>query len=88
MTNFAVIENGVVTNIIVAENLPIAMQVTNKTCIEYELNAGAIGIGWNYVDGLFTPPTEESNQAVLTANISTQPLKQSDPTPILGAISK
>jgi len=33
--NFAVIESGVVTNIIVADSLDIAQEVTGQTCVEY-----------------------------------------------------
>ena len=37
MANFAVIENNVVTNVIVAETEKIAKEVTGKICVEYTL---------------------------------------------------
>ena len=35
MANFAVINNNIVENLIVAENLQIAQEITQKTCVEY-----------------------------------------------------
>lgn len=48
MANFAVIENDIVTNTIVAESKAIAEEVTGKTCVEYtSSNAAHIGLGYN-----------------------------------------
>lgn len=48
MTNFAVIENGIVTNTIVAESKAVAEEVTGKTCVEYtDSNAACIGLGYD-----------------------------------------
>jgi len=58
MANFAVIENGIVTNIIVADSLAIAQEVTGKTCVEYTDDKPA-GIGWSYDGTNFTAPVEE-----------------------------
>jgi hypothetical protein len=41
--NIAIIENDLVTNVIVAETLEIAEQVTGKECIECD---GSFWIGW------------------------------------------
>ena len=42
--NYAVIENNIVTNIIVADTLEIAEQATGKTCIQYtDANPASIG---------------------------------------------
>ena len=57
MATFAVINEGVVENCIVAESLAIAEEVTGLTCIEYTSdNAPMIGItniNTDYVDGYF-----------------------------------
>ena len=41
--NFAIIENDVVTNVIVADTLKIAKEVTGKECVECD---GSFWIGW------------------------------------------
>ncbi len=57
MATFAVINNGIVENCIVADSLDIAQEVTNLLCIEYtENNSPKIGItniNTDYVDGYF-----------------------------------
>ena len=58
MANFAVIENGVVENIIVAENLEMAKLASGKTCVEYQDGSNAAYIGLTYNNGIFEqPPT-------------------------------
>jgi hypothetical protein len=59
MANFAVIENGVVTNVIIANDLPTAIAVTGKFCVEYEHEVGALGRDWTYKEGIFAPPVSE-----------------------------
>jgi hypothetical protein len=49
MATYAVIENGTVINVIVADSQEIAEQVTEKTCIEYTEEA-PLGIGWYWLD--------------------------------------
>jgi hypothetical protein len=49
MATYAVIENGTVTNVIVADSQEIAEQVTEKTCIEYTEEA-PLGIGWYWLE--------------------------------------
>jgi len=49
MATYAVIENGTVTNVIVADSKEIAEQVTEKTCLEYTEEA-PLGIGWYWLD--------------------------------------
>ena len=50
MAYFAVLdENNVITNLIVADSLQIAEEVTGSTCIEYVLPM----IGGTYVNGTF-----------------------------------
>jgi hypothetical protein len=87
MAHFAVIENGVVINTIIAETLDIAETVTNKVCVEFEPIAGSAGIGWTYDGTNFAKPTQESAEAAFIAN-APKSIQQADPTPILGAISK
>lgn len=46
--NIAVIENGIVENIIVAESVEEAKQITGKECVEYtEEDNPCIGLGWD-----------------------------------------
>ena len=48
MKNFAVINNGEIENIIVAESKEIAESVTEKECIEFTLdNPAEVGGSWN-----------------------------------------
>ena len=55
MANFAVIENGIVTNVIVADSLEVAQEVTGKTCVESTVrNSASIGLG--YSNGVFEQP--------------------------------
>lgn len=52
---FAIIENNIVVNLIVAESLEIAEQVTGLTCIEYYVPK----IGDSYIDNNFISPIIE-----------------------------
>jgi hypothetical protein len=53
MANYAVIENEKVVNVIVADSLEIAQEVTRTLCIEVSLEPGAPGIGWYYINAKF-----------------------------------
>lgn len=55
--NFAVIEDGVVTNVIIADSLAIAEEVTGQTCVAYTDESPA-GIGWSYDGTRFTAPAQ------------------------------
>jgi hypothetical protein len=55
MPNFAVIENNVVINVILADTLEDAEQATGFTCIEYT-DASPIGIGWIFNGERFDNP--------------------------------
>ena len=59
MANFAVITGTTVSNIIVADSLEIAEEVTGSVCVEYTSENPA-GIGWSYdqATGLFSAPIE------------------------------
>jgi hypothetical protein len=58
MHNYAVIENGIVTNIIVADTKEIAEQVTGSTCVEYT-DENPAGIGYTYDGENFIAPVVE-----------------------------
>ena len=45
MRNFAVIENEIITNVIIADTIEIAEEVTGKTCMLLEEDS-RLGIGW------------------------------------------
>lgn len=48
MANFAIIEDGKVTNTILADSKAIAEEVTGKTCVEFTLsNPACIGLGYD-----------------------------------------
>ena len=57
MAKFAVINNQIVENVIVADTKAIAEEVTGKTCVEYTIQNPA-GIGYTYNGTIFIPPTE------------------------------
>lgn len=58
MAKFAIVQNNLVTNIIVADTKEIAEQVTNATCIEFSIQNPA-GIGWTWDGTEFVPIAEE-----------------------------
>lgn len=55
MATFAVINNGIVDNCIVADSLTIAQEVTGLTCIEYTPST-EVSVGYLYDNGIFTNP--------------------------------
>ena len=58
MANFAVIQDGIVENIIVADNLEIAEAATGKTCVPYEQGNDThahIGLGYDPLTGFEQP---------------------------------
>jgi hypothetical protein len=55
MPTFAVINEGVVENCIIADSLEIAEEISGKTCAEYTLENPA-SIGFTYAEGVFTDP--------------------------------
>lgn len=57
MKNFAVIENNVVINVIVADSLDVAEAVTEKQCVEYTTENPA-AIGWIYDGTAFVMPEQ------------------------------
>jgi hypothetical protein len=59
MANYAVIKDGIVTNVIVAESQEIAESVTGLTCVEIQQEPGAPGIDWAYDGTDFSAPVTE-----------------------------
>jgi hypothetical protein len=60
MADFAIVENGIVTNTILAESKAIAEAITGKTCVEYtDTNPACIGLG--YVNGVFEQQVVEES---------------------------
>ena len=53
MKNFAVIENDKVINVIVAETIKIAKEVTGKECVECD---GSFWVDWERVEGQWVKP--------------------------------
>lgn len=58
MATYAIVENNLVTNVIIADTLQIAEEVTGKTCVEYNEDNPA-GIGWTYDGEKFIAPQPE-----------------------------
>jgi hypothetical protein len=60
MAHFAVVSDGSVINVIVADSREIAEEITNTTCIEYD-GTNPAGIGWTYdaETQTFSAPTQE-----------------------------
>ena len=59
MANYAVIKDGIVNNVIVADTKEIAEIVTGLTCIEVSNEPGSPGIGWTYDGTNFSAPVVE-----------------------------
>jgi hypothetical protein len=51
--NYAVIQNNQVTNVIVADSLKVAKEVTGQECVECD---GSFWIKWTRVDGEWVAP--------------------------------
>ena len=60
MASFAVIKDGIVNNVIVAETKEIAETITNVVCVEILDEPGQPGIGWSYDGTLFSAPVIET----------------------------
>jgi hypothetical protein len=61
MSIFAIIENNIVVDIIVAESIEIATEVTGKTCVlSTESNPAIIGLGYDGVTFEQPVPVEEN----------------------------
>lgn len=56
MPKYAVLNNNKVTNIIMADTLEVAEEVTKSTCIETEVVHVLIGYTYNETTNTFTNP--------------------------------
>ena len=64
MADFAVLDNEIIVNKIIADSKQIAEQATGKVCVEYTTE-DTVDIGGTYVDGVFIPiPIEETEEQV------------------------
>lgn len=59
MAKYAVIKDGIIDNVILADTKEIAEQVTRLTCIEISSEPNGPGIGWTYDGAGFTAPVIE-----------------------------
>jgi hypothetical protein len=71
MATFAEIQDGVVTNVIVADTKEIAELVTGLTCVEYT-DSNPAGIGWTYDGTKFIAPVVETP---ITPEVAPTPAK-------------
>jgi hypothetical protein len=55
MANFAVIKENIVQNVVVADTIEIAQEVTGQECIECD---GSFWIGWTRSGDIWTAPEE------------------------------
>jgi hypothetical protein len=56
MTNYAIIEDNKVTNVIVAESAELAAELTGKEVLE---TTGEPWIDWTRTNGVWSAPVEE-----------------------------
>ena len=57
MKNFAVIDSdNTIINLIVADSIETAENVTGKTCIEYDLDENLLDLTWTYDGESFIAP--------------------------------
>jgi hypothetical protein len=71
VATFAVINNGIVKNCIIADSLDIAQEVTGLTCVEYT-NENAPSIGYLYDNGIFTNPNPQVETYQETTDIEAE----------------
>lgn len=73
MANFAVIENGIVINKIIADSINDAESVTGKTCVEYtEDNLAYIGLGYDgttFEQPVFVTTSSSSDEEILLDHV-------------------
>jgi len=62
MAKYAVIKDGIINNVILADTKQIAETVTGLTCVEIEHIPDAPGIGWTYDGAEFTAPVVEETE--------------------------
>jgi len=55
---FAVVENGIITNLIVADSKEVAELVSGHSCVEYA-EGTHVDLGWEVIDGSIIDPNPE-----------------------------
>ena len=65
MATFAVMAEGIVTNVVLADSLADAEAGTNATCVEYT-ESNPAGIGWKYDGVNFIAPIIEPVVELIT----------------------
>jgi len=60
---FAVIENGLVSNVVVGDSLASIKSLLGADCVEYTEERPA-GIGWSYDGSVFTAPVVEPSDPI------------------------
>jgi hypothetical protein len=61
MTNYAIIENDKVINVIVADTAEIAIELTGKKVIEA---TDGLSVGWTCIDGTWLPSIQEETEVI------------------------
>lgn len=64
--NIAVIEDGIVENIIVCESIKLAMELTKKDCVEFTQDNPA-HIGLTFDGSVFEQPSNETDDVPAVA---------------------
>lgn len=79
MANYAVIDNGIVINAIVADSKEVAEEITGNTCIEYT-DENPIGINWFWHNeaNAYIPP---ANYPSWTYNVTAKAWEAPIPMP-------
>jgi hypothetical protein len=62
MSNFAVIENGIIKNLIICDSKEIAEELTGLDCIQYDTTEISPECGWEVVDGEIINPNPQIAQ--------------------------
>ena len=59
MTNYAIIDNNLVVDVIIADTVEIAETLTGKKAVPFNLENHEAGIGYSYDGEKFSPPIVE-----------------------------
>jgi hypothetical protein len=52
MQNFAIVEGGEIVNLVIAESIEVAEEISGKSAIEFNIDEIRPLIGWSVVDGV------------------------------------
>jgi len=79
MPNFAIIENNIILNTIVANSKAIAEEITGKTCVEFTVEPAEPG--GTYVNGVFLKKKPYASWVLNEFNIWTAPVEYPEVDP-------